>query len=134
MVKITSDVIDIEGVINNTRTKDSGGIIAYMGLIRNTSHGKTVLSVEYSDADGTAGAKLQDIVNTIKDKWPINDMAFVHRIGKLKVGDNNVVVAIAAAHRQEGFAACQYAIDQFKEELPTHKKETYLDGTCFESE
>ena len=134
MVKITSDVIDIEGVINSTRTKDSGGIIAYMGLIRNTSHGKTVLSVEYSDADGTAGAKLQDNVNTIKDKWPINDMAFVHRIGKLKVGDNNVVVAIAAAHRQEGFAACQYAIDQFKEELPTHKKETYLDGTCFESE
>ena len=134
MVKITSDVIDIEGVINSTRNEDSGGIIAYIGLIRNTSRGKPVLSVEYSDADGTAGAKLQGIVDAIRDKWPINDMAFVHRIGKLKVGDNNVVVAIAAAHRQEGFAACQYAIDQFKEKLPTHKKETYLDSTCFESE
>ncbi len=134
MIKITSDIIDIEGVINSTRNGDSGGIIAYIGLIRNTSHGKTVLSVEYSDADGTAGAKLQGIVDAIKDKWPINDMAFVHRIGKLKVGDNNVVVSISAAHRQEGFAACQYAIDQFKEELPTHKKETYLDGTCLESE
>ena len=134
MVKITSDVIDIKGVINSTRNEDSGGIIAYIGLIRNTSRGTPVLSVEYSDADGTAGAKLQGIVDAIRDKWPINDMAFVHRIGKLKVGDNNVVVAIAAAHRQEGFAACQYAIDQFKEELPTYKKETYLDGTCFESE
>ncbi len=134
MVKITSDVIDIEEVISSTRNEDSGGIIAYIGLIRNTSRGKPVLSVEYSDADGTAEAKLQDIVDAAKDKWPINDMAFVHRIGKLKVGDNNVVVAIATAHRQEGFAACQYAIDQFKEELPTHKKETYLDGTCFESE
>jgi len=134
MVKITGDVIDIEGVINSTRNKDSGGIIAYIGLIRNTSRDKPVLSVEYSDADGTALARLQGIADAIKDKWPINDMAFVHRIGKLKVGDNNLVVAIAAAHRQEGFAACQYAIDQFKEKLPTCKKETYLDGTCYESE
>jgi molybdopterin synthase catalytic subunit len=134
MVKITGDVIDIEGVINSTRNEDSGGIIAYIGLIRNTSRGKPVLSVEYSDADGMAETKLQGIADAIKDKWPINDMAFVHRIGKLKVGDNNLVVAIAASHRQEGFAACQYAIDQFKEKLPTRKRETYLDGTYFESE
>jgi molybdopterin synthase catalytic subunit len=134
MVKITSDVIDIEGVINSTRNEDSGGIIAYIGLIRNTSRGKPVLSVEYSDPDGMAEARLQGIADAIKDKWPINDMAFVHRIGKLKVGDNNLVVAIAASHRQEGFAACQYAIDQFKEKLPTRKKETYLDGTYHESE
>ena len=134
MIKITSDVIDIEGVISSARNEDSGGIIAYIGLIRNTSHGKPVLSVEYSDADGTAEAKLQGIADAIKDKWPVNDVAFVHRIGKLKVGDNNLVVAISAAHRQEGFAACQYAIDQFKEKLPTSKKETYLDGTCLGSE
>jgi molybdopterin synthase catalytic subunit len=92
-----------------------------------------VLSVEYSDTDGMAKAKLQGIVDAVKDKWPINDMAFVHRIGELKVGDNNVVIAVSTAHRQEGFDACQYAIDQFKEKLPTHKKETYLDGTWFEA-
>jgi molybdopterin synthase catalytic subunit len=134
MVKITDDLIDIEGVINGTRNESSGGIIAYIGLIRNTSqHGKPVLSVEYSDADGGAEARLQSIADDIKNKWPINDIAFVHRIGKLKVGDNNLVIAVSAAHRQEGFAACQYAIDQFKEKLPTRKKETYLDGTSSES-
>ena len=134
MVEITKDIIPIEQVINSVRSKSSGGVIAYIGLIRNTSKGKPVLSVEYTDAYGTAKAKLQGIVSTAKEKWPINDMAFVHRIGKLKVGDNNVVVAVAAAHRQEGFAACQYAIDQFKEKLPTHKKETYQDGTWSEGE
>jgi len=135
VIKITSDIIDIEGAINGVRNEDSGGIIAYIGLIRNTSqHGKPVFSVEYGDADGTAEAKLQGIADDVKEKWPINDMAFVHRIGKLNVGDNNLVIAVAASHRQEGFAACQYAIDQFKEKLPTSKKETYLDGTCFESE
>lgn len=134
MVKITEDVIDIEGVINGTRSEDSGGIIAYIGLIRNTSlQGKLVLSVEYSDADGKAEAKLQAIADDVKNKWPVNDVTFVHRIGKLKVGDNNLVIAVGAGHRQEGFAACHYAIDQFKEKLPTSKKETYLDGTFHES-
>ncbi len=131
MVKITEDPISIENVINSVRSSNSGGVIAYVGLIRNNSRGKLVSSVEYTDADGTAKAGLQEIVNNAKAKWPINDMAFVHRIGKLKVGDNNVVVAVASAHRKEGFAACQYAIDQFKEKLPTKKKETYQDGSTW---
>ena len=134
MVEITKENISIESVINSVRSKNSGGVIAYIGLIRNNSRGKLVSSVEYTDTNGTAKAKLQEIVNNAKEKWPINDMAFVHRIGKLNVGDNNVVVAIAAAHRQEGFAACQYAIDQFKQKLPTQKKETYQDGTYFKDE
>jgi len=134
MVEITKEPISIESVINSVRSNSSGGVIAYIGLIRNSSRGKPVLSVEYTDADGTAEAKLQGIVDAVKDKWPINDMAFVHRIGELKVGDNNVVVAVSATHRQEGFDACQYAIDQFKQRLPTQKKETYQDGTCFSGE
>jgi len=45
------------------------------------------------------------------------------------VGEINLVIAIASAHRQEAFAACQHAIDQFKQKLPTRKKETYQDGS-----
>ena len=62
---------------------------------------------------------------------PIDNIAISHRIGKLVVGDINLVVAVAAAHRKEGFAACQYAIDQFKEILPTKKKETYQDSSTW---
>jgi molybdopterin synthase catalytic subunit len=54
------------------------------------------------------------------------NIAVSHRIGKLAVGDINLVVAVASAHRAEGFAACQYVIDQFKQRLPTRKTETYL--------
>jgi len=134
MVKITRDVIDIDKVINSTRNKNSGGIVAYIGLIRNTSHGKAVLSVEYTDTDGTAEAKLQEIVQETREKFPVNEMSFVHRTGRLNVGDNNVVIAVAAPHRQEAFAACQYAIDRFKEKIPTRKKETYLDSSCKDSD
>jgi len=56
---------------------------------------------------------------------------FYHRTGKLKVGDINLVIAVAATHRQEAFAACQYAIDRFKQALPTHKTEIYTDGSVW---
>jgi molybdopterin synthase catalytic subunit len=132
MVKITRDVISISDVINGVRNDASGGIIAYIGLIRDNSHEKSVASVEYGDADGKAEARLQKIVDSAKENWPVNDMAIVHRVGKLNVGENNVVIAVSTGHRQEGFAACQYAIDKFKEQLPTTKKETYADGSCLD--
>ncbi|MDD4876360.1 MAG: molybdenum cofactor biosynthesis protein MoaE [Dehalococcoidales bacterium] len=129
MIQITKQPISAELVINKVKTKNSGGIISYVGLIRDNSQGKQVLSVEYEDTENTAENELMEVASEIKRKWPINNIAITHRIGKLKVGDINIVVAIAAAHRQEGFAACQYAIDQFKERLPTHKTETYTDGS-----
>jgi len=134
MVIITKQPISPELIINQVKTNGSGCVATYVGLIRDNSHGKSVLSVEYSDPDGTAEAGLQQIIDEARNKWQLNEMAIYHRIGTLKVGDINLVVAIAAAHRGEGFAACQYAIDRFKEKLPTRKKETYLDGTCFEGE
>jgi molybdopterin synthase catalytic subunit len=134
MVRITKQPISPELIINQVKTNDSGCVATYVGLIRDNSRGKSVLSVEYSDPDGTAEVVLQQIIDEARNKWQLNEMAIYHRIGTLKVGDINLVVAIAAAHRGEGFAACQYAIDKFKEKLPTRKKETYLDGTCFEDE
>ena len=97
-------------------------------MIRDYSQGKPVLSVEYEDTEGTAEKRLQELASEIGQRWQLNNLAICHRIGKLKVGEINLVVAIAAAHRQEGFAACQYAIDRFKEIMPTKKKETYKDS------
>lgn len=134
MVKITSHPLSPEDIVKQVKTSDSGCVVTYVGLVRDNSRGKQVASVEYSDPGGTAEAKLQQIVTEANKKWRLNNMAFYHRIGKLKVGDINLVVAIAAAHRREGFAACQYAIDQFKAKLPTRKKESYLDGSCFEDD
>ncbi|GAI37394.1 unnamed protein product [marine sediment metagenome] len=129
MIEITEKPISPEFVVNKIKTDSSGCVVTYVGLIRNQSHGKPVLSVEYKDAKGTAQNELQKIASEIRQKWQINNVAICHRIGKLKVGDINLVVAIASAHRGEGFAACQYAINQFKQKLPTQKREAYEDGS-----
>ena len=129
MIEITEKPISPELVVNKVKTDGSGCVVTYVGLIRDYSRGKPVVSVEYKDAEGTAENRLREIASEIRQKWQLENIAICHRIGKLKVGDINLVVAVAAAHRQEGFAACQYAIDQFKQKLPTQKKETYEDGS-----
>ena len=134
MIEVTPNPISPEAVVNDVKTNSSGCVVTYVGLIRDNSRGKPVLSVEYSDTDGKAKSRLQDIANKIMRKWQINNLAIHHRTGKLKVGDINLVVTIAAAHRTEGFAACQYAIDAFKEKIPTRKKETYQDWSVWTEE
>lgn len=131
MIEITEKPISPELIANKIKTDSSGCVVTYIGLIREYSQGKRVLSVEYKDTQGTAENELQEIASEIRQKWQINNLAICHRIGKLKVGDINLVVAIASAHRQEGFAACQHAIDQFKQKLPTQKRETYTDSSVW---
>ena len=134
MICITDQPISPELVVNEVKTDSSGCVVTYVGLIREQSRGKPVLSVEYEDAEGKAEDRLREIASEIKQKWPVNNVAIYHRTGKLKVGDINLVVAVASAHREEGFAACQYAINQFKRKLPTGKRETYKDGSVWAGE
>ena len=131
MIEVTDKPISPELVIDRVKTDASGCVVAYIGLIRVHSRAKVVLSVEYEDVGGTAQARLQQIVNEAKKKWQLENLAIAHRVGKLKVGDINLVVAVASAHREDGFAACQYVIDQFKQNLPTQKRETYQDGSIW---
>jgi molybdopterin synthase catalytic subunit len=129
MIEITKEVLSPEKVVNATKTEGSGCIVTYVGQIRDNSEGKKVLSVEYLDTHNDAVETLKQIAGEVREKWAIENISICHRIGKLKVGDFNLVVAIAAGHRGEGFAACQYVIDQFKKRLPTAKTETYRDGS-----
>ena len=129
MIEITPKPISPERVVNKVKTDSSGCVVTYVGLIRQSSHSKQTLSVEYSNTEGKAEDKLLEIANEARQKWPLNNIAICHRIGKLKVGDINIVIAVAAAHRQEGFAACQYVIDRFKQSMPTKKRETSQDGS-----
>lgn len=129
MIEITDKTISPEEVIAKAKTNGSGCVVTYVGVIRNQSGGKSVLSVEYQDTKRDAKKRLQAIADAARKRWQLENIAITHRVGKLKVGEFNLTVAIAAAHRGEGFAACQYVIDEFKKKLPTSKTETYTDGS-----
>jgi molybdopterin synthase catalytic subunit len=125
IVEIVDQPISPELIVRRVKTDNSGCVSTYVGLIRNESHGRPVLSIEYQDESGKARERLAGIAQEIIGKFPVNKVGIFHRVGVLKVGEINFVAAIAAGHRQEGFAACQYAVDRFKELLPTKKIEKY---------
>ncbi len=129
MIEVTQKAISPEAVIAKAKSDGSGCVVTYVGLIRDRSHDKPVLSVEYHDSEGNAENTLREIAREARQRWQVENIAISHRVGKRKVGEITLVVAIASAHRSEGFAACQYVIDQFKERLPTKKTETYQDGS-----
>ncbi len=129
MIKITDKPLSPESIVDEVKTSGSGCALSYVGLIRDTSEGKQVASVEYSDPDGTAEDGLRSIADELQQTWELNKISIYHRIGRLNVGDINLVIAISSAHRGEAFAACQRAVDLFKEKLPTSKLETYTDGS-----
>jgi len=131
MIEITDKPVSPELIVNKVKTAGSGCALAYVGLIRGESRGKQVLSVEYRDDRGTAADGLRQIAGEVEKKWPVNGIAITHRVGKLNVGDINLVIAVSSGHRQEAFTACQYVVDRFKEMMPTHKTETYTDGSVF---
>jgi molybdopterin synthase catalytic subunit len=128
MIKITARPISPQQAVDLVRTPGSGCVAVYVGLIRDTSRGKKVLSVEYRDADGQATARLEEMAAEIMRRWPMHKISICHRIGMLRVGDVNLVVAVSAAHRREAFAAARFAVDSFKKNPPTSKNETYVGG------
>jgi molybdopterin synthase catalytic subunit len=125
--KIVHEPISPDKVINLVRTRNSGCVATYVGLIRDNSHGRFVRSVEYQDPTGKAEEGLKSIIEEAMKRWPLNAMAIYHRAGVLSVNDINLVVAVGAGHRGEGIAACAFAVDEFKAKLPTTKKEAYAD-------
>jgi molybdopterin synthase catalytic subunit len=132
MIGVTDSPLSPESVIAKVRSSDCGCVAAYIGLIRDHSEGKPVRSVEYRDPDEKAKARLQEIAAEARHRWPNTRIAISHRTGILKVGEVNLVIAVAAPNRQEGFHACQFAVDQFKLKLPTRKRETYQNGMVSE--
>jgi molybdopterin synthase catalytic subunit len=72
--------------------------------------------------------KFHEIGEEIHRKWQVDEIAIVHRIGHLEVGEASVAIAVSAPHRHDAFAACAYAIDRLKEIVPIWKKEVWTDG------
>lgn len=125
MYKIIDKEIDINEIINMVKNPKAGAIVTFIGTTRDFSRGKKVLSLEYDAYVIMAERKLREIGEEIKKKWDIENIAIVHRIGKLYIGEASVGIAVSSAHRKEAFEACHYAIDRLKEIVPIWKKEVY---------
>lgn len=124
-----SDVpLDVGAVVKRVVGPDTGGIVTFVGVVRNASRGHDIRHLEYEAYEGMAEQEMDKICAEATVKWPGTRVAVAHRTGHLEIGDLAVVVAAAAPHRGEAFEACRYTIDTLKERVPIWKKEVATDG------
>ena len=129
MYKITTEPIDVEALYRAVLRDRDGAVVTFHGVVREYSDsGRAVRYLEYEAYPEMAEAQMRAIGAEIKRRWDIDDVAMVHRIGRLEIGEASVVIAAAAPHRGEAFDACEYAIDTLKATVPIWKKEVFADG------
>ena len=108
----------------------NGAVVVMSGTVRNQTEGRGVVALEYQAYEPMAVRVFQQIATEIRRQWPdVNRVIIHHRIGRLQVGEISVLVAVGCPHRGEAFAACQYAIDTLKHNVPIWKKEHWADGS-----
>jgi molybdopterin synthase catalytic subunit len=128
MIKITEKPIDVQKVIDTATSLGAGAVNVFIGTVRNSAHGKTVLWLEYEAYESMAVAEIKKIIDDASHRWPMLGWGVSHRIGTLKPGEVSVVVAVSTPHRADSFAACQHIIDTIKQKAPIWKKEVFEDG------
>ncbi|MBE7453265.1 MAG: molybdenum cofactor biosynthesis protein MoaE [Kofleriaceae bacterium] len=108
-----------------------GGVCTFTGLVRRHSRGVTVERLEYEAYGAMAEKVMRELVDEIEAEVPGVRIAVEHRTGTLAIGDAAVVIAAAAPHRAEAFAACRAMIDRLKDRVPIWKKELGEDGAVW---
>lgn len=108
-----------------------GAVVTFVGTVRGARDGRRVVALEYEAYEPMALRAFERIAAEASAEWPAARLAIHHRVGRLTVGETSVVVASAAAHRTEAFAACRYAIERLKQMAPVWKRECFEDGSAW---
>jgi molybdopterin synthase catalytic subunit len=128
MIQIVDKNIDVVELLASVSVPEAGGIDMFLGTTRNHSKGKKVIRLEYEAYSPMALRMMSEIESEIRERWNIQKISIVHRIGVVPVMEASVAIAVSAAHRKEAFEACRYAIDELKKRVPIWKKEIFEDG------
>jgi molybdopterin synthase catalytic subunit len=128
MIRLTTDAIDYATLTESVCRPECGGVVLFLGTVRELTDGRVTTALEYEAYSAMAEKKLADIEQETRRRWPVGEMALVHRLGRLAVGEVSVAAAVSCPHRAEAFEACRFAIDRLKEIVPLWKKENWADG------
>ncbi|HLE71012.1 MAG TPA: molybdenum cofactor biosynthesis protein MoaE [Vicinamibacteria bacterium] len=128
MFEIVQDILDVRTIALQLASQSDGAIVTFAGIVRGTNQGKKVLFLEYEAYPEMAEKMMERIGKEILNTWGLSSVRMQHRVGRLNVGETSVVIVVAAPHRDDAFAACQYAINRLKRIVPIWKKEVFEDG------
>ncbi len=129
--RITREPIRAAELAESLKAGSDGASVVFEGIVREQSHGRRTLYLEYEAYEPMAVRKMQEIAQEARSQFEIDGIAMIHRIGRLEIGEASVAIAVVAPHRGPAFDACRFAIDRLKQTVPIWKKEYFEDGAVW---
>ena len=106
-----------------------GAVVCFVGTVRDMNENETISEMELEHYPGMTEKILQNIVDEAKERFPLQGVRVIHRIGILKPMDQIVLAAVAAMHRTDAFSACAFIMDHLKVQTPLWKREQRASGS-----
>jgi molybdopterin converting factor subunit 1 len=128
---IVRDRIDTQGVLARVKRDEDGAAVVFEGVVRNQTRGRRTLYLDYEAYEGMALAQMEGLAEQALRQFQVREVALVHRLGRLEIGETSVLVVVASAHRAAAFDACRWLIDTLKRTVPIWKKEHFEDGAVW---
>jgi molybdopterin synthase catalytic subunit/molybdopterin converting factor small subunit len=126
--RLSETPLDPAAVVAEVADERAGGIATFVGTTRIQSRGRTVRHLEYEAYAGMAERVMEELAASLQGRYDLCRIAIHHRVGRVGIGEQSVVIAVSAPHRHDALAACREAIDTLKETVPLWKKEVYEGG------
>lgn len=123
MIRITGEPILPAQVLSKLKTENSGSVVLHVGIVRPSSEGRRVVSIEYQGDVKQVERELFELARGIQARWEVEDVALCRRLGQLGLGEVILVATISAPHRKEAFQACQQAVEGMRNMKSIMKKE-----------
>ncbi len=135
-IRIQEGPFSLEHEVKSLKSSSTsiGAVVTFIGTTRDVSRGKEVAKLEFEHYPGMAEKKLAEIRSRAISDFGVIDVTIIHRIGTMPVGEDIVLIAVAAGHRSEAFEACRFCIDELKRITPLWKKETTPEGEVWVEE
>jgi molybdopterin synthase catalytic subunit len=130
-VEITDGVIPSAEIVAEVKAGPDGAVCVFDGIVRDNSRGRKTLYLDYEAYREMALDQMRGLAGDAVTKFGVRDVALVHRLGRLMVGETSVLVVVASAHRGAAFDACRWLIDTLKKTVPIWKREQFLDGAMW---
>jgi molybdopterin synthase catalytic subunit len=130
-VRVVRDRIDTEALLAALKRGEDGAALVFEGVVRNQTRGRQTLYLDYEAYEEMALQEMKSLAARSLKQFSVRDVAIVHRLGRLEVGETSVLIAVASAHRAAAFDACRWLIDTLKRTVPIWKKEYFVDGAVW---
>jgi MoaE-MoaD fusion protein len=130
-VSIVRDPIATNAILDQIKQGEDGAAVVFEGVVRNQTRGRKTLYLDYEAYEEMALRQMEALAAQALTQFQIRDLAIVHRLGRLQIGETSVLIVVAAAHRAAAFDACRCLIDTLKRTVPIWKKENFEDGVVW---